>query len=115
MKTADKVGMVAGVLTALGSIIFVAQYQRYGQLSAIPVAVGVQDAATKEPVQFATVQVGSQVQVSDDIGETVFNGVLPGTLTITVVAEGYESVSEAEPVDESTNSFLVSLTPSSSG
>lgn len=111
MKTEDKVGLLVAVATAATGVIFVWQYQKYGMLNALAVAVGVQDATTKQPLQFASVQVGTLVEITDGTGEAVFTDVAKGSANVTVTLAGYEPVSQPVDISASSNSFLVSLKP----
>jgi len=109
LKTGEKLRIAFAAASAVGSLGFLVLYLKKGVL--LPVAVGVQDAVTKEPLLFAKVVVGSQVLPTDANGEAVFAGVPEGKATMTATSDGYQTVSETVDISPAADSFLVSLTP----
>lgn len=69
------------------------------------------DAGTPEPVENAVITVTTgKTGTTGSAGGCTISGVLDGSYTITVVAEGFEDYSDTIVVDESHTSFTITLT-----
>lgn len=69
------------------------------------------DQSTPEPVEGAVITVTTgKTGTTGSAGGCTINGVLDGSYTISVVAEGFEDYSDTISVDESHTSFNISLT-----
>lgn len=66
-----------------------------------------------DPVNQASVQIGSTTKTTGSAGGCTFSELEAGTYTVTVSKDGYTTATESITVDETHTSFTISLTASS--
>ena len=68
----------------------------------------------EDPIEGATVSIGSVDKTTDSDGECTFQDIEEGTVSVTVTKEGYTTKTESITVDSDHTSFTISLTATES-
>lgn len=61
------------------------------------------------PIQSATVKIGSKTKTTGSLGGCTFNDIEEGTVSVEVSKEGYTTKTESITIDETHTSFTISL------
>lgn len=61
------------------------------------------------PIQNATVKIGTETKTTGSLGGCTFNDIEEGTVSVEVSKEGYTTKTESITVDETHTSFTISL------
>lgn len=62
-----------------------------------------------DPIQSATVKIGTETKTTGSLGGCTFNDIEDGTISVEVSKEGYATKTESITVDETHTSFTISL------
>ena len=62
-----------------------------------------------DPIQSATVKIGTETKTTGSLGGCTFNDIEDGTISVEVSKEGYTTKTESITVDETHTSFTISL------
>lgn len=62
-----------------------------------------------DPIQSATVKIGTETKTTGSLGGCTFNDIEEGTVSVEVSKEGYTTKTESITVDETHTSFTISL------